>query len=82
MGKDKGHRKKLLAEFKEIYKCRSTGVHDGKLKSSVTIEGKSVPISEFIERSQDLCRNSIIKILEDGKFPDDWNNVILGEDSL
>ena len=82
LGKDKGHRKKLLAEFKEIYKCRSTGVHDGKLKSSVTIEGKSVPISEFIERSQDLCRNSIIKILEDGKFPDDWNNVILGEDSL
>ena len=81
LGKNKENRKKLLAEFKEIYKCRSAGVHDGKLKDSVTIEGKSVPTSEFTTRAQDLCRESIIKIMNNGKFPD-WNDLILGEEPL
>ena len=31
----------------------------------------------LLSRTQDLCRDSILKILEDGKFPD-WNNLILG----
>ena len=35
-------------------------------------------MAEFIVEAQDLCQQSIIKILEDGKFPD-WNNLILGE---
>ena len=39
-------------------------------------------VEVFITEAQNLCRDSIMKILEDGKFPDDWNNVILGEDSL
>ena len=39
------------------------------------------PKGKFIEKAQDLCQNSIKKILKDGKFPD-WNNLILGEESL
>ena len=38
-------------------------------------------VREFITRAQDLCRDSILKILEDREFPD-WNDLILGEESL
>ena len=84
LGKNKDHRKKLMAEFKAIYKCRSTGVHDGKLEESIRIEGETISVSEFITRTQDLCRQSIMKILEqtmkNGSFPenDDWDDLILG----
>ena len=79
--KDKERRKALMKEFKAIYDWRSTVVHTGKLpkkgsgkkKKSYTQE----EVREFITRAQDLCRDSMMKILEDGKFPD-WNNLILG----
>ena len=39
-----------------------------------------IEVKQFIKRAQDLCRDSIMKVLEDGKFPD-WNSLILsGED--
>ena len=72
-----GTDKTTQREFKVIYECRCDAVHEGKLKDIVTIEGESIPMSKFITRAQNLCRDSIIKILEDGEFPD-WNNVILG----
>ena len=79
--KNKEHREDLMNQFKAIYDWRSTVVHTGKLpkkgsgkkKKSYTQE----EVREFIRSAQDLCRDSIIKILEDGKFPD-WNNLILG----
>lgn len=77
LGKDKEDRKKLMKEFRAIYDCRSDAVHKGKLDEEVKIAGESVPISEFIERAQDLCRQSILKILEAGEFPE-WNDLILG----
>ena len=82
LGKDKKHREELMKDFSKIYNWRSKGVHTGKLPNKT----KNTPftrqeIEEFTKKTQDLCRNSIIKILEDGKFPD-WNNLILGEDSL
>ena len=81
LGENKVHRKKLIDEFDAIYTLRSEAVHNGKLSPRVKIkkgnkitQGKSVPTSEFIPRAQDLCQQSIIKILEDGEFPD-WNNI-------
>ena len=72
-----------MKKFKTIYDWRSKAVHTGKLSETVKIEkGQFVPISDFITEAQDICRDSIMKILEDGKFPDDWNDLILGEDSL
>ena len=82
LGRDKADREMLIDEFKAIYTLRSKAVHTGELPQTVKIrKGESVPISEFIPKAQDLCRQSIIKILEAGKFPD-WNSLILGEDSL
>ena len=78
LGENAEHRSLLIEEFKAIYNYRSKAVHSGKLGETVKVAGKSIPILTFIKTSQDLCRQSIIKILEDGEFPD-WNNLILGE---
>ena len=79
LGKDKENRKELMKEFKEIYDWRSIVVHTGELPKK--IRNKPKEAKAFIAKAQDLCRDSIMKILEDGKFPD-WNDSILGEESL
>ena len=67
-----------MDEFKAIYDLRSMAVHNGEVPKRIKIrKEESVPTSAFIPRAQDLCRQSIIKILKNGKFPD-WNNLILG----
>ena len=79
LGNDKEDREKLIDEFKAIYTLRSKAVHNGSVPGKIQIRKGEEPIatSEFIPKAQDLCRDSIIKILEDGQFPD-WNNLILG----
>ena len=77
LGTDKKNRRTLLTEFKRIYELRSKAVHTGKLPKNVKIEDKSVPTLEFIKRAQDLCQQSIIKIVEDRQFPE-WASLILG----
>ena len=77
LAENKEDRKALLKEFREIYAWRSSAVHKGKLPN----KKKNTPFTsdekrKFIERAQDLCRASIMKILENGVFPD-WNNLIL-----
>ena len=81
LGKGKAHRKRLMDKFKAIYNLRSQAVHSGKISEKIKIRKGEEPIatSEFIPKAQDLCRKSIIKILEDGEFPD-WDDLILGED--
>ncbi len=78
LGRDKEHRKKLKKEFTQIYDWRSKAVHTGALPT----KKKRKPFTEeevvkFIQRAQHLCRQSIMKILEEGKFPE-WNDLILG----
>ena len=81
LGKDVLHRQELMKDFRKIYEWRSKVVHTGKIPNKT----KKTPftqedINEFIKNAQDLCRDSIMKIVEDGKFPD-WSNLILGEES-
>ena len=79
LGKNKEDRKRLIDEFKAIYDLRSQAVHSGKIPKKVKIRKgeESTTTSEFIAKAQDLCWDSILKILEDGEFPD-WNDLILG----
>ena len=77
LGKNKEHRNELLTKFKQIYNCRSKAVHSGDLDPTVKFGEERMPISEFIEKAQDLCRESIMKVLENEQFPD-WNDLILG----
>lgn len=84
LGKDKKHRKELMKEFKTIYDWRSTVVHTGKLPEKGSGKKKKPyppeEVEAFITNAQNQCQKSILKILEDGKFPD-WNDLILGEES-
>ena len=77
LGTDREHRRELLKKFGQIYGCRSDAVHSGKLDERIRFGGERIPLSDFIKRTQDLCRESIIKILEDGDIPD-WNSLLLG----
>ena len=78
LGKGKVHREELMDEFKAIYTLRSKAVHNGELPPNIRIrKGESVATSEFIPRAQNLCLDSIKKILEDGEFPD-WKSLVLG----
>ena len=74
LGENPADQQELETEFEAIYNYRSRAVHEGKLDKEVEIQGQRMPISEFIESVQDRCRDSILKILEDGEFPD-WNNL-------
>ena len=78
-------RKDLMKIFNRLYDWRSAVVHNGKLPEKKISKNKKRPytqeeISELITQAQDLCRQSILKILKDGEFPD-WNNLILGEEA-
>lgn len=81
LGKDKKDRKALMKEFQKIYDWRSLAVHTGKLPNKIKKRPLAPEdITKFIERAQDLCWESIIRIMEDGQFPD-WNDLILGGDA-
>lgn len=67
---DAQERISLKREFVEIYRLRSKAVHNGILK-----ETEATP--EFRARAQDLCLESIIKIIESGEFPD-WDKLVMG----
>ena len=78
LGKNKAKREELMDEFQAIYTLRSRAVHNGELPQRIKIrKGESVATSEFIPRAQNLCLDSIKKILEDGKHPD-WKSLVLG----
>ena len=74
---DPANRKALKKTFGEIYDWRSKAVHTGKLPKK-TKNLSQEKVEEFIETAQDHCRDSILKILKEGKFPTNWDNVIFG----
>ena len=65
-----------MKKFGQIYDRRSKAVHNGQLRATAKFGEEDIPRSDFIEKAQDLCRESILKIMEDRKFPN-WNNLIL-----
>ena len=82
LGENEEDRGRLMKVFGEIYDWRSKVVHTGKLPEKRVSRRKRRPftrqeVRQFIERPQDLCRESILKILENGEFPK-WNSLILG----
>ena len=77
LGQTLEQRRLLLREFREIYGCRSSAVHEGKLPDDVTINGENLPIGEFIKRSQNLFKRCLLKVIESGEWPD-WTAVELG----
>ena len=74
---DLANRKALKKKFGEIYSWRSTAVHTGELTQK-TKKLSQEEIDEFIEEAQDYCRDSILEILKEGKFPTNWDDLIFG----
>ena len=78
LGNNFEERQSLMEGLKAFYNCRSDAVHKGKISEKVKVGREKVTIFSLFEQSKQLCRESILKVIEDGKFPD-WNSLILGE---
>lgn len=72
------NRKALKKTFGQIYNWRSKAVHTGKLPwKSKNTPFTQEEIEDFIKMAQDHCRDSILKIIEEGEFPS-WDDLIFG----
>ena len=74
LGENAAHRDKLKLEFEAIYDYRSGIVHNRELNEEVQVGKKLVSASELIARAQCLCQKSIMKVLDDRKFPN-WGTL-------
>lgn len=72
LGNDGQERVSLKKDFAKIYGLRSQAVHTGTLN-----ESKASP--EFTARAQDLCLKSIVRIIQNGKFPN-WDQLVMGKE--
>ena len=70
-------RRRLIGKLRDIYKYRSKAVHKGALPNEVKINGENIPMEQFIERSQDLFKQCLLKVIESGQLPD-WSTIELG----
>ncbi len=77
LGKGVAERKRLLRDFRQMYKYRSQAVHGGTLPDRVRVDGVSIPMAQYIERSQELFGRSLMKVIESGVLPD-WESLELG----
>ena len=78
LGKDQAHRAQLMKDFRKVYDWRSRAVHSGNLEAKKD-KAASDPTKrdEFIKHAQELCSESIEKIIGEGNVPD-WNAIVLG----
>ena len=72
--KDVAPQMTLKKELKAIYKFRSDIVHSNVVREEVAVGDRCVPIPDLVERAQDLCQKSIVKIIQEGTIPD-WNSL-------
>ena len=70
LGNRKSDRPSLFDDFRKIYDRRSKAVHTGILN-----QNEGAP--EFMAKAQELCLQSIVKIIEDGEFPN-WDELVMG----
>lgn len=69
LGRNLEERKALYKDLKDIYNTASTVIH-GSLPT------KREKARELVERAQNIIRDALLKILEDGKIPD-WTDLML-----
>ena len=79
LGESSEERKRLKKEFREIYEYRSRAVHEGTLPDQVNVNGQSLRMRQYIERSQELFKGSLMKVINSGVLPD-WESIELGVD--
>ena len=79
LGEDFSKRIEYESIFKEFYEYRSSAVHTGKISSAKNIQdrNKLKKIKASLDKADELCVASIVKIINDGGFPD-WEALVLG----
>ena len=70
-------RSRLKRELEQFYRYRSRAVHEGTLPDNVSVNGESVRTRQFIERGQELFKQSLLKVIERRSLPD-WSTIELG----
>ena len=60
-----------MKDLRYVYGRRSKAVHTGDI-------GSLRDVAARLETGQQLCRQSIVKVIRKGGFPD-WNQLVLGE---
>ena len=71
---DQTARRNIMKTLGDVYGLRSKAVHTGDV-------GSHRESAELLERGQRLCKQSILKAIQSGGFPD-WNALVLGETHL
>ena len=79
LGESSEERKRLKKVFQEIYEYRSRAVHEGTLPDHVNVDGQNLGMGQYIERSQELFKGSLMKVIDSGVLPD-WESIELGVD--
>lgn len=74
LGKNTTHREELKIELEAIYDYRSAIVHNRGPGKEVKIGTTTHSVADLVKKTQCLCRESILKILKDGRFPD-WETL-------
>ena len=74
LGENPAHQQELETELEAIYDYRSGIVHNRRIGDKIQVGNQSIPVSDLVPRVEDLCRQSIINIMEDGAFPN-WNTL-------
>ena len=67
-------RNSIMKDLRDVYDLRSKAVHTGDI-------GSRRDYAALQETGQQLCRQSIVKVIQNGSFPD-WNALVLGEPGL
>ena len=77
LGKDKNEREEIYNKLRDMYDFRSKCVHTGEIPTKKLRKTKTEPkdFYNFIIEAQDLFFKSILKIIQDGKFPE-WEDII------
>ena len=73
LGQNREERATIAKQLRDIYDARSKAVHEGLLENGDDL----MWATKFVGMAQDLCRRTIVKIIEEGGFPD-WDDLVLG----
>ena len=79
LGKNLSERQRYRDLFKKFYNYRSNAVHTGKIPSISEIRNRNefADVKSFFDKVDELCVASIVKVINEGKFPD-WERLVLG----
>lgn len=80
------HRKQLHKFFRTFYDQSSSSVHSENIKDNKIRNATNLDRTEFITKSQDFCRDAILKFLKSKSLPTKgedwsnyWSNITMGE---